>query len=276
MRVQLLINERSRRGRELGPAVRVALQHAGIDAIERAPAKPASVDAIVCAGGDGTLLSAIDSAIASGVPLGVIPLGTFNDLARTLGIPLDVEAAVRVVANGAARSIDVGEVNGAYFVNEASIGVSSRVARLQTPEIKRRFGVFGVVWTALQAVRYSTPIRVEVRFGDRSERLRTVQLTIANSYRFGGVLNVQDAAIDDGWLDLYSVDIEGMREAFAVARTILIGTRRDAPGLRTFRAQVFDVVTRRPHHIVADGEPAGQTPATFRVLPKALRVFTPQ
>lgn len=277
MRVHLFINERSRRGQMHAAAVRASLRNADIEAIERSSfEKLEDVDAIVCAGGDGTLLSGIGAAIASELPLGIIPLGTFNELARTLEIPLDVEGAVATIASARARTIDVGRVNGKYFLNEASIGISSRAARMQTPELKQRFGFLGVLWTSVQAVRYGRPIRAEIRYDDRSERMRTIQLTVANSHRFGGFLSVADAAIDDGWLDLYSVDITSLREAFSVARLMFAGERHDAPGLRTRRARVFDVATRHAHRIMADGEPAGSTPARFEVIPKALRVFVPQ
>jgi diacylglycerol kinase (ATP) len=277
MRVRLFINEHSRRGRAFAPAVRRALTDAGIDAVESVSEtlEPAT-DAIVCAGGDGTLMRAIRIAIDARLPVGIIPLGTFNDLARTLAIPFDVEGAVRTIACGRTRTIDVATVNGFYFVNEASIGISSRVARLQTTALKQRFGMLGVAWTAMQSLRYSRPIHATVRFDGTSETLKTVQLTIANSNRFGGVFNASNAAIDDGWLDLYSVDIEGPRQAFAIARAILAGRSDDVPGLHTRRARAFDVVTRRPHHITADGEPAGMTPARFDVMPEALRVFSPQ
>jgi diacylglycerol kinase (ATP) len=275
---QLIVNERSRRGRELGTFVRVALRDAGIDSVEEG--RPADVvdgvDCIVCAGGDGTLLSGVGAAIARGLPLGVVPLGTFNELARTLSIPLDIRGAVRTIAERCQRSIDVGRVNDTYFVNEASIGISSRVTRLQTTDLKRRFGLFGVAATTFSALWHSRPIHAEVRYDGRSEAMRTIQLTVANSHRFGGFLNVADAAIDDGWLDLYSVDIGSMREAFSIARAMFAGRRRDVPGLRVLRAARFDVFTRHDHRITADGEPAGVTPATFEVFPKALRVFAPQ
>lgn len=276
MRVHLFINERSRRGGEHAPAVRKALADASIEAVETPSYEDAhGAEAIVCAGGDGTLLRAIGAAVESKLPIGIIPLGTFNELARTLEIPLDVDGAVKAIAGGRLREIDVAEVNGHFYVNEASIGISSRAARMQTPELKQRFGFLGVLWTAFQAVRYGRPIHTTIRFDGRAERFQTIQLTVANSHRFGGLLNVSDAAIDDGWLDLYSVDIESPREAFAVARTMFAGKRRDAPGLRTRRASAFHVETRHPHLIMADGEPAGTTPARFRVLPKALRVFVP-
>jgi YegS/Rv2252/BmrU family lipid kinase len=278
VRVHLFINEHSRRGREFGPRVRDAMQSAGIEIVSEGASfeRMDRVDAIVCAGGDGTLLCGIEPAIKADVPLGIVPLGTFNELARTLNVPLEPEAAVAAIATGVERRIDVGRVNGRHYLNEASIGISSRVTRLQTPELKQRFGFLGVVWTALQAVRYGRPFHAEIRYDDDRAWVRTLQLTIANSHRFGGLVSVADAAIDDGWLDCYSVDITSMGEAFSVTRHMLAGKREDAPGLRTFRARTFDVVTPRPHHITADGEPAGTTPARFEVLAKALRVFAPQ
>ena len=277
MFAQLLINARSRRGAHAASEVRATLHRVGIEFAEDGwPDDVAgSVDCIIAAGGDGTLLSAIANALDRDLPLGVIPLGTCNDLAHTLGVPMDIAGAIDVIANGRERSIDVGRVNGHYFVNESSIGISSRISRLQTTSLKQRFGFLAVLITALRAFQNARPIHAEVVHSDGVEHLRTIQMTVANSFHFGGFLSVADAAIDDGWLDLYSVDIENAWEAFSIGRAILEGRREDVPGLRTLRAKRFEVRTRHPHHITADAEPAGMTPATFEILPKALRVFVP-
>ncbi len=275
MLAQLVLNEHSRRGREASAALREALNTAGIHFVETklGDAPASGIDAIIGAGGDGTIAACVAKAVEWKVPLGIIPLGTFNELARTLAIPLNVNGAVDVIARGRVRPIDVGSVNGRYFTNEASIGISSRIARIQTPELKQRFGLFAVAGTALAAFRHSRAIHVELRYDGNVERLRTIQLTVANSHRFGGFLQVNGAAIDDGWLDLYSVDIRKFSEAFAIAWTMLSGKQRAVPGLRTFRAARFEVRTKHPHHIAADAEPAGTTPAVFELLPKALSVF---
>ncbi len=278
MLAQLVINTQSGRGRTYAQATREALHDAGIAIVETAwPSEVVpQAECIICAGGDGTLLEGIGSAITRNLPLGIIPLGTFNDLARTLRIPLDVGGAVQVIAARHERAIDAARVNDRYYVNEASIGISSRITRLQTPELKQRFGFLGVIATAFTALRYARPIRAEIHFDGRHERMRTIQLTVANSQHFGGFLRVADVAIDDGHLELYSVDIRHLYQAFAIAYAMLTGRRFDVPGLRALRSQRFDVVTRRRHHIAADGEPAGTTPASFEVFPKALRVFAPQ
>jgi diacylglycerol kinase (ATP) len=280
VRALLVVNPNARRGRELHALLHRELESHGIDVVrelgEPSPGGGPGVDAIVAAGGDGTLVHVIRRAMAYGVPVGLIPLGTFNELARTLGIPLDVAGACATIAAGHERTIDVACVNGVYYLNEASIGISSRIARLQLPENKRRFGLMAIVATALQAFVHSRPIRVEIVHDGGRNRFKTVQLTVANSHRFGGFFYVADAAIDDGWLDLYSVEIDGVKEAFSVARAILSGKRQTVPGLRTYRSVAFDVITKTRHRITADGEPAGRTPARFEIVPKALRVFTPE
>ncbi len=277
MRAWLFVNRKSRRGHALGDEIRARFRQAGVEVVEdgRAGTPPGPVDCVVGAGGDGTILSVIPRALALGVPLGIVPAGTFNDLARTLEIPLDVAGACATVAAGQTRTIDLGCVNGVHYVNEASIGISSRIARLQTPEVKRRFGFLAIVATALQAFYHARPMHAEVSYDGRTERFKSIQLTVANSHRFGGLFNVTDAAIDDGWLDLYSVDIANLREAFSVGRAIFQGKRESVPGLRTYRSTRFYVRGRHRHRITADGEPAGRTPATFEVLPRALRVLVP-
>lgn len=214
-------------------------------------------------------------ALARNVPLGIVPLGTFNDLARTLGVPDAIRSACETIVRGQTRIIDLGYVNGCYFVNEASVGVSTRIARRQTPELKQRFGLFAIIATALQTLLEVRPFSADISFDGRSEHVRSVQVTIANSARFGGVIARADAAIDDGWLDLYSIEPRNWLDAFALVRKILAGDPSSGQGLRTRRSQRFEVRTRHEHHIIADGEPAGMTPAVFEVLPKALTVFVP-
>jgi len=273
VRAQVVVNPNSRRGTELGHLVAAELEAHGVAVANGAGAE---IDAIVVAGGDGTFVGQIGRALRRGIPMGLIPLGTFNDLARTLAIPLDVHRACAIVAAGCTRPIDVARVNGSYYVNEASIGISSRIARLQQPADKRRFGFFAIAASWLQAFAHARPIRVQVEFDGRCERFKTIQLTVANSNRFGGFVEVAGASIDDGWLDLYAVEIRGLFGAFPLARALLGGGTLDMPGLRRFRSRAFEVYTRHPHGIAADGEPAGKTPARFEVLPKALRVFVPE
>jgi YegS/Rv2252/BmrU family lipid kinase len=230
------------------------------------------IDAIVVAGGDGTVARYISRAIDLDVPIGIVPLGTFNDLARALAIPLDLDEACALIASGKTRRIDVARVNGLYYATEASVGISSRIARLQKSGDKQRFGFVAVALSVLRAVRFVRPFRAEITYDDGCAGVKTIQLTVANSQSFGGFITVNDAAIDDGWLDLYAVDGVGLWPVRVLA-AIVAHQGRSAEGVRTFRSTAFSVSTRRRHRITADGEPAGTTPARFEILPAALRVF---
>jgi diacylglycerol kinase (ATP) len=273
VRALLVTNRLARRGPELGDVARSELQARGIKIDEDPSAR--GLDAIVVAGGDGTLARQIPHAMALGIPIGLVPLGTFNDVARTLAIPLDVIGACAVIAAGQTRAVDVAHVNGVYYLTEASIGISARIARLQRSHDKQRFGVFALAASTLRAARHLRPFHAEVAYDRRCESFRTVQLTVANGPRFGGFIDVEGAAIDDGRLDLYAVTIDSVSQLFSVASAIMRGRPYSVAGLRTASSTAFDVETRRPHHITADGEPAGQTPARFEILSRALRIFSP-
>lgn len=281
MRALLVLNPHSRRGAQMANEIPAMLREQGIEVVElchpelvegrrrpvlrgacveRASGKlGATPQCIIAAGGDGTIALAIEPALRLDVPIGIVPLGTFNDLARSMNLPLDPRAACETIARATTRTIDVARVNGAYYVNEASIGISSRIARRQTTQEKRRFGLLSALARALQFFRYLRPIAVELFYDGKVERFRTVQLTIANNYHFGGLISVDPRAIEDGWIDCYAIEAGGWRK----------------PRLRTYRAKAFTVRTRHRHRIAADGEPAGTTPATFDVVPRALRVFVP-
>lgn len=268
--MRLVVNPRARRGRLHGPSVRDELVRSGVEIVDGG----GPVDAIVVAGGDGTLAGALADAIALRVPVGIVPLGTFNELARTLEIPFDVAGACALVAAGRTRTIDVARVNGAYFVNEASLGVSSRIARRQRSGDKQRYGIGAIAMSLLGIFAAWRRFHAELAFDGTTERVRAVQITVANSHRFGGVVTVEGAAIDDGCLDLYCVEGASAAELLSVGAAIL-ARRAPAAGLRAYRSRAFGVVTRRPHRITADGEPAGKTPARFEIVPNALRVFAP-
>jgi diacylglycerol kinase (ATP) len=273
VRALLVVNPQARRGDQLGNAVRKELRRLNVELVEEPAAR--DFDAIVVVGGDGSVTRQIPRALALDIPIGLVPAGTFNDLARTLAIPLEPEAACATIAAGHTRTIDVAHVNGAYYATEASIGISSRIARLQRPADKQRFGVLALVASALQVIGNVRPFHVEIAFDGERRRVKTIQLTVANSQHFGGVLTVDDASIDDGWLDLYSIEIESLPQLLSVAGAMLARKRKPARGLRTYRAKSFAVTSRRPHRITADAEPAGTTPARFEIAPHALRIFVP-
>jgi len=153
-RTLLIVNRHSRSGKEQGDEAEAALDAAGLtvvrgharsrDDVSRLIRRSAGeVGRVVVGGGDGSLHAAAPGVIATGLPLGILPLGTANDLARTLGLPLGLDAAARVIADGRTRSIDLGEVNGHPFFNVASLGFGVDLTRALTSDAKRRWGPLG-------------------------------------------------------------------------------------------------------------------------------------
>ncbi|MDF7784187.1 lipid kinase [Pantoea stewartii] len=283
----LLINQRSRKGRIDAARATELLQQAGIDLILPAPGDQRSypdlisayagqIDWVIVGGGDGTLNAAAPGLMRTGLPLGILPLGTANDFARTLGIPTQLEQAVSVICQGHTRYVDLGEVNGHLFLNVSSIGFSAELARNLTAQAKKRWGVLGYAFAALRILRQSRPFRATLIHGGKATAIKTVQVSVGNGRFYGGGMTVQQsAAPDDGLLDVYSLEIKRSWQLLLLFPSLRRGTHGRWRNVRTFSTTALTLQTRRPHFINADGEIIGQTPAHFRLLNDALRVLAP-
>lgn len=235
-----------------------------------------AADIIVVCGGDGSISSAAPAVIESGLPLGIIPAGTANDLARTLSIPLDFAAAAEVIVEGHSRRIDVGTVNGHAFFNVASIGISSELAQKLDPAIKKKFGRLGYAVAALRVILAAQRFRARIREKGESRTVSTYQVAIGNGRLYGGGNVVEEnAAIDDGTLDLYSLEVKNLWKLALMLRAFRSGTHGAWKEVRTAKCVEFDIETRRPMPVNTDGEIVTATPAHFRVLPRAISVLVP-
>lgn len=286
-RVLLLHNAKSRRGSGALEPVRSRLEAGGfaviVEPFENLPEIARDItrlhnscDVIVVCGGDGSISSAAPAVMESGLPLGIIPAGTANDLARTLSIPLDFEAAADLVVAGQTKRIDVGMVNGHAFFNVASIGLSSELAQKLDPEMKKRFGRLGYAVAALRILSRAKRFRARIVEKGTGTRVKTYQIAVGNGRLYGGGNVVAEtAAIDDGRLDLYSLEMPNLWKSVLMARAFRTGSHGAWKEVRTARCVEFDVETRRPMPINTDGEIVTATPAHFQVLPAAVTVFAP-
>jgi diacylglycerol kinase (ATP) len=286
-RALLLVNPKARRGQEaIGPVTK-RLDAAGVNVtVEPFSALPEiardivrlreNADLVIVCGGDGSVSSAAMAVIESGLPLGVIPMGTANDLARTLGVPTDLEEAADIIATGRTRRIDVGTVNGHAFFNVASIGLSAELARSLDPDLKRRFGRLGYAFGAAKVLREADKFRAHiVEKGERID-VSTYQIAVGNGRHYGGGNVVEaSAAIDDGHLDMYSLETSNIWKLMMMMRSFRAGTHGAWSEVRTARCVEFDIETETPMPINADGEIVSSTPAHFKVLPGAIEVFAP-
>jgi len=283
----LLVNRHSRRGHETLSQVVTQLQGLGFELFEESTEKPQElpniirsyrdrVDLVIIGGGDGTLNAAIEGLVDTQLPLGILPLGTANDLARTLQIPQSIPQACQVIATGHSQRIDLGKVNHKHFFNVASLGLSVQITRQLDKKAKRTWGVLAYAATAIQVVWKTRPFRAEIRMGEDSIRVKTVQIAVGNGRYYGGGMAVaDDAAINDQRLDLYSLEYQHWWQILLLVPAMWRGTHANWSGVRTLQGKEFDIYTRKAHPINADGEIVTYTPAKFRLIPKAMEVFVP-
>lgn len=233
-------------------------------------------DLVVVCGGDGTIRSAAAGIVASGLPFGILPLGTGNDLARTLGIPEDLTSAAETIVAGHTRRIDVGDVNGELFFNVASIGMSVDLAQRLTPELKRRWGRLAYPIAALGVLGEARPFYATVTGASTDVRVRTLQIAVGNGRHYGGgSIIAEDAAIDDGRLDFYSLEVAHVWKVPLMLWHLRRGRHGDWREVRTGDGIAIEVRTRRPRLVNADGEVVTRTPARFTIRPRAVTVFAP-
>lgn len=286
-RALLLVNRHARHGNQQLSAAIDQLKTLNLELLEESTENPQQlaelirhyqhqVDLVIVGGGDGTLNAAVDALVETGLPLGILPLGTANDLARTLEIPNSLSEACEIIARGQLRRIDLGWVNGKHFFNVASLGLSVQITKKLTKEVKRRWGVFAYAITALQVILQIRPFRAEIRINGKSIKVKTIQIAVGNGrYYGGGMAVVHDATIDDQRLDLYSLELRHWWQIIALLPAMRGGTHTNWRGVRALSGQKIQVYTRKPRPINTDGEITTYTPAEFRVIPQALAVLVP-
>lgn len=223
--------------------------------------------------GDG-LLGAVGGAMAGvETPLGIIPGGRGNDLARVLGIPGDPAEAVAVIAAGETRRIDVGEANGKRFLGIVSVGFDSEANRLANETSFMR-GNLVYAYAAVRTLLSWKPGRFTIRVGEERQRFTGYSVSVANSRAFGGGMFIApNAELDDGEFDVVTVGAVGKLRFVGNLPKVFKGTHVDEDEVRVFRAAQLELTASRPFPVYADGEHLTDLPATLRVLPRALSVL---
>ncbi len=288
MPLALLVNPHSAGGKTLKllPRVEQALDERRVEfrvqrtkglehGVEQALRAVEAGELPVVISGDG-LLGAIGGAMAgSETPLGIVPGGRGNDLARVLGIPDDPERAIEVILAGNSRRIDVGEANGQRFLGIVSVGFDSDANRLAN-ETKFLRGSLVYAYAALRTLLTWKPARFTVVVDAERIRLSGYSISVANSSCFGGGMYVApDAKLDDGEFDVVSVGEVGKLRFVSNLPKVFKGTHVDKDEVRVFRAKHLELSASRPFPVYADGEHLTDLPASLRVLPRALSVLVP-
>ena len=229
----------------------------------------------VLVGGDG-LAGFVGGALAqSGVPMGLIPAGRGNDLARGLGIPTSTEAAVRNLLDGSIRMIDVGEGNGRRFLGLASVGFDSDANRIAN-EARVLSGPPVYAWAAIRALLGWKPVRFEITTGGVRRRVTGHTVAVANNRYYGGGMKMApDAEIDDGMFDVIVVEAVSKLRFLSDFPKVFSGSHVRSNGVETLRTPGLSVSASRDLTVYADGDPLTVLPATFHVIERALGLICP-
>lgn len=282
-----MVNTRSRRGLRLYRAAGSQLHAAGFDLLGSFPVhRPGQLEAslaaalnlrpdlLIVGGGDGTLSLAARHLAYHDVALGILPLGTTNNFARTLGIPLNVAGAVGVLTGGNVADVDLGQADGTFFADLVSVGLSGHVAATVRHDLKRLLGRAAYPATALTRLPRHRPFQATISTGDRKYTLTTHQLNIANGSFHVGRPITGDANADDRLLLAYSLG--GSSRPALISATIrhaLLGARRTREEPAFLAASELWLHTEPPLPLDIDGEISGRTPARITLAPEALRVM---
>jgi YegS/Rv2252/BmrU family lipid kinase len=286
----LIVNPSAGNGRaaEVLPRAEAALRGAGIEAhVERttslehardlARAAVAANEIAIVLGGDGLIGTVAGELRDTEGVMAILPGGRGNDFARVLGIPREIEPACALVAEGAIREIDIGEVDGRPFIGIASVGFDSEANRIANETRLVRGGLV-YIYGALRALLAWRPARFDLELdGDRHVSVVGYSVGAANSRAYGGGMYVApEAELDDGLLDVVCWSSEPKWRFLVHLPRVYSASHVRLPVVQTFRAREVVVSSDRPFTMYADGDPIGELPLTVRARRRALRVIAPR
>lgn len=295
-RVRVLVNPAAGRGsgRKALPRLQELAQKAGVRlvassglddfAAQAAQAVEEGVERLIVAGGDGTMHHALQPLAGSETALGVLALGSGNDLAATVGVPRKLDEAFRVAAEGPIRRLDLGRVDDRWYVGVAGVGFDSEVAHIASERVRFLRGPMIYPWAVVRALATFRPPQITLEYeaadgGEGSFEGRVMLVAFANTFRFGGGMRIAPEALpDDGWLDVVVVKAMPRGRLLRMFPRVYRGMHMGLPEVETFRTRRMRVWLEREMSVYGDGEP--MAPVTgdgveVEVVPGALGVAAP-
>ena len=286
-KVLLLISPKSRRGADSIALATEQLQSLGYTIINdpcqesRDPNELVMKHAheaafVIVGGGDGSVNMVLPSLVKTQLPLVVIPLGTANNLARHYAVPNDINEALSVITSGEEIMLDLGMVNGLYFVNVVGLGLSTYVNSSVPSKLKKYLGALAFVITAFYLSTKIRPFRLKVIADGKEYTRRSWQISVCNGRHYGNGLTIKhDASLVDGKLHALSTEVPKWWQGFALIPVLISGRYKKDHDVSLFEAEEIELSTRRKLKIDVDGDIKTHTPATFKVHRRALKMMIP-
>lgn len=289
--ISLLINANSRRGKDAFDSAVAALKAAKVP-LKRAVemSDEAETDrllreeiadgarVVIIGGGDGTLSHCANLLAGTQTAMAVLPLGTGNTWARSLGLPLKLEAAAQVIAKGHIENSDVGRVNGRVFLNSVALGLSCEIAQSLDKNTKKKLGLLAWPLVGTRVLWHHKPLQIKVTSRERTYHVRTHQILVVNGrYVAGPVAAAPHASIQDSSLDVFTLGGAKFSSLLHSSLVWLRGQHLNDPQTKFFSTQHVRIESlRRPIFAAVDGEIDLKTPLDIDVWPGALKVVVPQ
>ena len=288
-RAILVVNAMSRRGDETFEPAKTKLKAAGIELIEaHAVKKPEDMDRtvidaiakapmVIIGGGDGSLSSSVDHFVGKDTVFAILPLGTANSFAKTLGMKVDLDSAVEVIANGRRKRIDLGKIDGDYFVNAAALGLSPLIADTVPHNLKKYFGMIGYLLWAVRVAFKFRPFKLRLTLDDGTMvKTWATEARIANGTHHGGVELVEDQTLDSGDIVIQAVTGKSLWGLAWSWFTTLFKLRQRKLTTTEWRGQRIRMEARPKQKISIDGEIAAKTPVIIEVADAAIDIAAPR
>jgi YegS/Rv2252/BmrU family lipid kinase len=258
----------------------IHLARSGADVEELARRAVKEADIVVAGGGDGTISTVAAAVAKAGKTLGILPLGTLNNFSKDLGIPQNISEAVKTVAGGEVKLIDVGEVNGRYFINNSSIGLYPRIVRKRQQQQRLGRGKWwAAAWATWRFFVLSPFLKATLELSGNLLRRKTPFIFVGNNDYEMDFYNIgRRLKLDEGNLSIYLLRRSGRVGLFLLVLHTLLGRLQQLKDFEEFRASKLTISTRRKRILVAlDGEVhLTETPLEYRIHPKMLRVIVPR
>lgn len=288
-RYVLLVNAKSRRGlKHFEQAERYLAAHSSVELVmAKAVRRPtelqqeldrvlkAEPDVLVLGGGDGTVSAVIHALVHTPIKLAVLPLGTTNNFCRTLDIPLDFPAALKNCTDGRPAKADAAFDGTDYFVNVASLGLSTRIAHSVSHRGKKWFGRLAYGVAGIRELLTHRNVHCQITANGKTYRFRTHQLIIANGRYHSAIEFSPDASVRDGQLNVFSMDGGNRRTLIKNFVRYNLGGIDKLRGHTVITASEIRLTTKPRRRLEVDGELALRTPVTISCVPDALHVLVP-
>ena len=230
---------------------------------------------VIIGGGDGTISSALETIHSFQRTLAIFPMGTANDLARSIGVPDDLLAAAQVIVDGMREQISLAKINNEhFFVNVAHVGLGVDVTRELTSDSKKFFGVFAYLGAFVKALKRNKSFRVHIKTEDWDYSTKAIHLAIGNGRFYGGG-NIVDhrSTLLDGRLYLFLIKPQRWWQLLLLGPSLRNGILHKTDRIVSKSSEKFTIYTSKPKDLEADGEFKTTTPAKFEVIPKAIKAI---